>query len=266
VRRIPAFYFDRAELRALARRRAREFRTAVPFPHLVLEDFLPAEIAGLLVDEFPGVDDIEWNYWGPGRTAPGPNARLEKLGQSREECFGPFTRHFVAQLHSEGFLAFLSELTGHENLIVDPSLHQCGLHSTGRGGRLMVHTDLNRHPQGRQRLHQVLNLILYLNPDWKDEYGGHLELWSPDRSTCRRVAPRANTAVVFETGTRSFPATPSPWPAPRAAGATPSPSTTTASTACPTTTTRGCSARSTGSPPPRRTTPPPGPARSAPPA
>ena len=207
---IPAFYFDRAGLLETARRRAREFREAEPFPHLVMEDFLPADVAGRLVEEFPAVDAIDWSYWGPGRTTGVPHRRFDKLGQSSDDCFGPFTRHFMAQLNSDGFLHFLSELTGVERLVVDPSYNQCGLHSTGRGGRLMLHTDANRHPHSGDRLHQILNLILFLNPDWEEEYGGHLELWSRDRTCGKRILPRANTAVLFETGTRSLHGHPAP--------------------------------------------------------
>ena len=62
-----------------------------------------------------------------------------------------------------------------------------------------MHTDVNRHPHGCQ-MHQFVNLIFYLNPDWKDEYGGHLELWNHQRQPVRKIAPIANRVVLFNTG------------------------------------------------------------------
>jgi hypothetical protein len=114
------------------------------------------------------------------------------------------------QLLSATFVSFIEKLTGISGLIVDPSHNGCGLHSTGRGGRLMIHTDVNRHPHSKKHLHQVLNFILYLNDDWKDDYNGHLELWTGDRKPCKKILPIANRAVLFETGTRSFHGHPEP--------------------------------------------------------
>jgi len=206
MQRIPAFFFDadRLERHVSNSGGAARFRAATPFPHLVLDDFLPDEVIQLLIAEFPGEDDIEWTRWGAGRTTSNNDAKSNKLGQSDERCFPPFIRHFMSQLLSETFVKFVEAASGIDGLVVDPSYHGCGLHSTGRGGRLMIHTDVNRHPHNKRRIHQVLNLIIYLNDDWKEEYKGHLELWSADRKPCKKVLPIANRAVLFETGTRSF--------------------------------------------------------------
>lgn len=206
MQRIPAFFF---EAQALERQLsssggAARFRAAAPFPHLVLDEFLPDEVIRLLVAEFPGPDDIEWMSWGPGRTTSNQDVKSNKLGQSEERHFPAFIRHFMGQLLSETFVRFIEAASGIDGLVVDPSYHGCGLHSTGRGGRLMIHTDVNRHPHSKRRVHQVLNLIIYLNDDWKDEYKGHLELWSADRKPDKKILPIANRAVLFETGTRSF--------------------------------------------------------------
>jgi len=207
---IPAFYFDEQGLSAFAAQRAAEFREATPFPHITWDDFLPADVIQLLIDEFPDVGDIEWQWWGPGRSTPIAVRELNKLGQSNETTFGPFTRHFMNQLNSATFVSFVERLTGYTDLIVDPSFNGCGLHSTGRGGRLMIHTDSNRHPHSGNSLHQILNLIIYLNQDWRDDYGGHLELWTKDMQPAKRILPIANRAVLFFTGTRSLHGQPAP--------------------------------------------------------
>jgi 2OG-Fe(II) oxygenase superfamily len=94
------------------------------------------------------------------------------------------------------------------NLHLDFGLNGGGWHMHGRGGDLNVHLDYSIHPKlGEQR---KLNIILYMTPDWKEEWGGHLELWSHDEETNRpkdrvsRLAPKFNTAVIFDTTQNSW--------------------------------------------------------------
>ncbi len=209
MKTIPAFYFDPEDLARRAAALRDSFQNARPFQHVVLEDFLPAEIMALLVREFPGPDDIAWDMHGPGRTQWTRDPRIAKLATSDETKFGAFTRHFMAQLNSATFVRFLEELTGIQEILPDVTYSHCGMHSTGPGGRLMMHTDVNRHPHGT-KMHQILNLIVYLNEDWKDEYGGHLELWDQDRKPVQRYLPSANRAVLFNTGTKSLHGHPHP--------------------------------------------------------
>jgi len=206
---IPAFYFDRDELARLAARHGDAFRSARPFQHVVIDDFLPREVLQLLVREFPGPDDIPWEMHGPGRTTWARDKYIDKLATADETRFGPFTRHFMAQLNSGPFVGFLEKLTSVQGIFPDVTYNDCGLHSTGRGGRLMMHTDVNRHPLGL-KMHQYLNLLLYLNPDWKEEYGGHLELWNEGRVPMQRILPIENRVVIFNTGTRSLHGHPHP--------------------------------------------------------
>jgi hypothetical protein len=99
------------------------------------------------------------------------------------------------------FLQFLSEVTGIPNLISDPGFEGGGLHQIIRGGKLGVHADFNRHRDFG--LDRRLNLLLYLNRDWREEYGGNLELWDRTMSRCEaRVAPLFNRVMIF--GTTDF--------------------------------------------------------------
>jgi 2OG-Fe(II) oxygenase superfamily len=210
MRQIPAFFFEANELDRLLSDSGGQsrFSSAKPFPHLVFDNFLPQQILELIVDEFPGENEIEWTTGGPGRTMQ--RGGSVKLGQSDETVFPPFIRHIMGELLSDTFIRFIEAATGIEGLIVDPSHHGGGLHSTGRGGRLMIHTDLNRYPHSKRRIHQILNLIIYLNQDWKEEYKGELELWTQDLKPCVSILPLANRAVLFETGAHSFHGHPEP--------------------------------------------------------
>jgi hypothetical protein len=53
--------------------------------------------------------------------------------------------------------------------------------------------------------------LIYLNRDWREEYGGHLELWNAAMTQCDvRVLPVFNRAVIFSTTDRSFHGHPDP--------------------------------------------------------
>jgi len=205
---IPAFYFDHDHLQSLAKQHHDDFVNAEPFRHVVIDNFLPDEIAMQLVEEFPGPEDIDWERGDSG--AMRENVRnFKKLGHSRETDFGPLTRHIMLQFYSSTFIKFLGELTGQWGLIMDPHYRGGGLHSTGRGGKLMVHADKSRHPN--KRVDQIFNIIYFLNPDWEEEYGGHLELWNQDLSECKnRILPVFNRMVLFLSGTNSYHGHPQP--------------------------------------------------------
>ena len=60
-----------------------------------------------------------------------------------------------------------------------------------------------------------MNTFLYLNPDWRDEYQGHLQLWARNMSTCaREIRPTLNRFVVFKTDDFSYHGHPVPLLAP----------------------------------------------------
>jgi hypothetical protein len=97
-----------------------------------------------------------------------------------------------------------------DHLIPDPTFGGCGLHSTGNGGRLMVHIDGNRYFH-RNHLHQSLNLIYYTTKDWNPAWGGALELWDSKAEKCvKRIECKYNRLVVFDTNLKSYHGHPEP--------------------------------------------------------
>jgi Rps23 Pro-64 3,4-dihydroxylase Tpa1-like proline 4-hydroxylase len=95
-------------------------------------------------------------------------------------------------------LQFLEKLTGIEGLIPDPYFTGGGLHETKSGGFLGVHSDFRLNK--KLNIERRLNVIIYLNEDWKEEYGGNLELWDVDMKTClKKVLPIYNRCVIFNT-------------------------------------------------------------------
>ena len=210
---IPAFRFDRDALTAMAQAHAAEFQSGDPFPHIAIPNFLPDDVARALASEFPGVNDIKWDLHGPGDSTHTNDPNIEKVASSQEQEFPPLIRHVMHEFNSGVFLDFVSTLTGFKNLIPDPWFGSCGLHSTGRGGRLMIHTDASRHPN--DNLHQILNLIYYVTPDWQAEWGGGLELWDREaKGMVKKIVPAFNTMLLFYTGSNSYHGHPHPLQSP----------------------------------------------------
>jgi 2OG-Fe(II) oxygenase superfamily len=169
------------------------YASAKPFPHVVFDNFFDPIIVDQILSEFPKPGEIRWQSF--------DNKQEIKLASSAEASFGPMTRLFMYHLNSFTFLDFLSRVTGIKNLIPDPGFEGGGLHQIVRGGKLGVHADFNKHRN--YGLDRRLNLLLYLNKDWREEYGGHLQLWNREMTQCeQKVLPIYNRMMVF--GTTDF--------------------------------------------------------------
>lgn len=198
---IEAFFFDSDYLSDIAERYSKGYNDAEPFPHVVIDDFLPEVVAQRILDEFPSPDAADWFRWQQGTE--------RKLQTTAELGIGPLARQVLNQFNTSAVVDFLEALTGVEHLVPDPHYLGGGLHQIERGGFLKVHADFNQHP--RLDLHRRLNLLLYLNRDWRDEWGGHLELWDTGMTAAvHRIAPIFNRCVVFSTTSFAYHGHPDP--------------------------------------------------------
>jgi hypothetical protein len=200
----------RTDRRSLIERGEKEhpiYAANTPFSHIVLDDFFDAKIMDEVLAEVDGVDRSK-------RYAK----FLDRRSDHNKFAFfpdvvGPDTARLVQSLHSGPFLGYLEKLTGIQNLIADPSCFGGGVHWIDNGGYLEVHADFNHLK--KYNLARRINLLLYLNKDWKDEYNGHLELWDRATMTKRRtVAPLFNRAVIFSTVQEALHGHPVPLSAP----------------------------------------------------
>jgi hypothetical protein len=183
------------------------YAAAEPFPHVVLDDLFAADVLDGVLAEFPRPHDINWVSF--------DSATEKKLGYSYKEPLGERVRSFLFEMSSAPVLEFLQQLTGIEGLIPDPYFGGAGPHQIVRGGFLKIHADFNWHPL--LKLDRRLNLIVYLNRDWKPEYGGHIELWNREMTRCeKRVLPVYNRTLVFNTTDTSFHGHPTPLACPDA--------------------------------------------------
>src|ERR1041385_6467061 len=195
------FFFDRAALRRRGAELSDRYRSASPFPHAVIDDFLPEAVVRRIAGEFPTPESIVWRK---------ADRYFEtKLSTEDEEAFPDFTRHVMHAFNSSVFMEFLEELTGIDGLIPDPHFRGGGLHQIRRSGKLGVHADFNYYE--RLKLHRRINVLLYLNDGWKPEYGGQLELWNREGTRCeQRIDPLLNRCVVFSTTDESHHGHPEP--------------------------------------------------------
>jgi hypothetical protein len=182
-----------ARMKELAASAHPVYARAAPFPHIVFDDFFDPNLVDMVLAEFPKPSSIPWQKF--------DNEREIKLASAAESTFGPATRLLLYHLNSITFLEFLSAVTGIPNLIADPSFDGGGLHQIVPGGKLGIHADFNRHRT--YNLDRRLNLLLYLNKNWREDYGGHLQLWNRDMTRCEaKVLPVFNRVMVF--GTTDF--------------------------------------------------------------
>ncbi|MEK9628705.1 MAG: 2OG-Fe(II) oxygenase [Nitrospinota bacterium] len=189
------------KMKALLPMAKKQYQEASPFPHIVFDDFFHPEVTERLLSEFPGKNDINWINFKDNKQV--------KFANEDEANMSPFTRYVLHSLNSSMFLEFLEELVGIPDLLSDPSFIGGGMHNIFRTGKLGIHIDFNKHP--KYGLYRRLNLLLYLNKDWKEEFGGHIEFWDPSVKKCvKRISPIFNRMVIFTTTATSFHGHPDP--------------------------------------------------------
>jgi hypothetical protein len=176
----------------------REFQEARPFRHVAIDDFLDAQACEALLRDFPAFD---------------PKRAVNELGQvgrkavvERVSGVSPFYRAFYDYINSPPFLKAMSELTGIPDLIADDTLFGGGTHENMSGQGLDVHVDFNIDE--RRMLHRRVNILVYLNKEWEEAWGGSIELHSnprkPETDEVKSFLPLFNRALVFETNEHSW--------------------------------------------------------------
>lgn len=171
-----------------------EFDQAKPYKHLVVDGFLDNSFAEELHANFPTVEDLKVHWKGMNEN---------KFEGSEFENFHPRFRELKTALFNQEFYQWVSAVTGIEEVFITDDSLGAGLHQGADGSFLDIHIDFNIHHI--KNVHRRLNLLIYLEKDWKDEYGGHLELWNADMTNCdKKVRPEFNRAVIFETNEISY--------------------------------------------------------------
>ena len=184
---------------------AASYRTAKPFPHVVIDNMFSDTMLDEVVSEIPPISDEHWVHH--------DHEHEEKYGQRSAMDLGRSGSRLTVLLQSPSFLYFLSELTGIWQLLPDPYLQGSGYSLMPKGSKFDVHID--RNTAYETGLTRRLALIIYLNKNWKHEYGGQLELWNYEGTSCvSAIEPLFNRTTIFEVGDHNYHGVPAPIAAP----------------------------------------------------
>jgi 2OG-Fe(II) oxygenase superfamily len=176
------------------------YRAARPFSHLVIDDLFSQDLLDSVALEMLQLGPAKWEHH--------DHDQLSQLTLLSAADLGDAGSRLVAFLHSAKFLYFLSEVTGIWELFPDPYLQGAAYHCIPRGGKFDVHVD--RNTAYSTALVRRLSLLIYLNKDWKQEYGGQLELWSKDGKQREVIIePTFNRTTLFEITDENYHGVPS---------------------------------------------------------
>jgi hypothetical protein len=174
------------------------FEDARPFRHVAVDGFLEPSACEALLRDFP---PFEERYARDEHGGVGRKAVVERV-----KGVSAFYRSFHDYIESAPFLDAMSQLTGIPDLIADPTLFGGGTHENLAGQGLNVHVDFNIDE--RRMLHRRVNLLIYLNKEWDEAWGGAIELHSdpfnPLVDEWKSYLPLFNRAVLFETNEYSW--------------------------------------------------------------
>jgi hypothetical protein len=184
------------KLEALAQAKADEYKANQPYPHIYFDNFLPADVAEAALRDFPEPKEVDWLAYKDVN-------QHKKLAFGAVEKLPPSIRDVLYFLNTRPMLKFLETLTGIESVLPDPGYAGGGLHQIRPGGLLEVHADFSYH--NALRLDRRINVLIYLNKDWKEEYGGHFELWDREvKRAEKKILPIFNRCAIFSTTSVSF--------------------------------------------------------------
>lgn len=157
-----------------------------PFPHAVIDGYLSPEVVRQINAEWPS----DWH---------------REKGRNNYKWSRERLTATAAEVASKVDVGMLEEVTGISGLFADPETFGAGLHCIPSGGFLKMHVDFNQHPKG---WHRRVNVLIYLNEVWRDEWNGHLQLGLGEEA--KLISPLGGRCVVFETNDTSWHGHPEP--------------------------------------------------------
>jgi Rps23 Pro-64 3,4-dihydroxylase Tpa1-like proline 4-hydroxylase len=164
------------------------FQTAQPIPHKILDGVFDEYELMVVLRSWPTEDWSDWFHM--------KSYREDKWASRTGAAFPQPIQDFLSKLNSSSFVSYLEDLTGIQGLIPDPHFHGGGLHLIKPGGFLQRHRDFNWHKD--LQLVRRVNVLIYLNPEWDEAWGGHLELAYPIKNAIR-IAPQFGRMVILDT-------------------------------------------------------------------
>lgn len=178
------------------------YTLANPFPHIVIDDFIPNDLAVQCYNQMSQHEDWMFDSM-MGYPEDERDSQVNKWwtpydsdSKNKIESDMPAVWKCLQYFNSRPFLLFLEKLTGIKDLIADVDFEGGGIHKIKNGGRLELHSDYNKHPN--KDIWRRINLLLYLTPNW--DYNGHLDLYEKEPLVkVKSMLPTFNRAVIFNT-------------------------------------------------------------------
>jgi Rps23 Pro-64 3,4-dihydroxylase Tpa1-like proline 4-hydroxylase len=186
----------------------KEYHTAEPYPHMVFDNVLDEEFGYALQREILEIPDDQFDRYS--------NPFEQKWTLRDKNNLPPLSQQLYNYLQSEECLEQLSELVGIE-LINDPNKNFWGIHKYDDGDKLDIHVDAGAHPVNKMK--KEITLGIYLSKNWKEENGGHLEVWEGENSKnndaklikcANKVLPIFNRMIIFSCTDYSWHGNPHP--------------------------------------------------------
>lgn len=179
---------------------AEDYQSKTPYHYTCVDNFLPLEVLEKVREEALVQGDKQ------AENASG-NERLKT--SFNPDRLPTYTKAVFHALNSRAFIQFLENMSGIKGLIPDPYFQGGGVHRTNTTGFLDIHADFNHH--SIMDVERRLNLLIYLNPGWKEEYGGSFEVWTDDmKEKVDSFAPVMNRMCCFSTGDNTMHGNPEP--------------------------------------------------------
>ncbi len=173
---------------------AEAYQSAEPYNHICIDNFLPEDLLKRVKDDLESLPEAEYSF----------SRAQENLKTSyNPDRLPAYSRSVFQAFNSRPFLLFLEEMTGIKGLIPDPYYIGAGIHKVANGGHLDIHADFNLH--NVLKVERRLNVLIYLNDDWREEWGGSFEIWNKEMTTkAASFVPTFNRMVCFSTGSDTF--------------------------------------------------------------
>lgn len=185
--------------REVAKRFSETYQSAEPYPHICIDNFLDERVLNNVLSDLRDLPPNEASY---------ARAQENKKSAYLPERLPEFTKDLFYALNSRPFLLFLEDMTGISGLIPDPFFFGAGIHEVANGGHLDIHADFNLH--SKMKVERRLNVLIYLNEGWREEWGGSFEIWDKEmKGKVRSFVPVFNRMVTFSTTSDSFHGNPS---------------------------------------------------------
>lgn len=202
------YIFEKSKLMEIAEIYNNEYKSNSPFPHIAIDNFLDEQIANKIHDDFPKPKEIKFYEY--------DNPLEKKSAMDKIDLLPDSISNVLLNFNSPIFLEFLEKLSGIEGLIPDPYFRGGGIHQSKNGGKLDVHIDFNKHP--KLKIERRINVLIYLNKNWKKEYNGDFQLWKGEKINEnhklerleKRIYPIFNRFVAFNTSQISYHGFPEP--------------------------------------------------------